>query len=59
MKTFLYLLTLAGLLITTGCAVEERGGYYGHGEYSHGYYHHDWDHDHGGYWDRGHYYYYH
>lgn len=52
MKTFLCLLSLAGFvaLATTGCEVEERGGYYGHAEYGHGYYHHD------GYWDRGHYY---
>jgi hypothetical protein len=56
MKTFLSLLSLlslAGLLMTTGCTVEEhRGGYYGPHEYGHGgyYYHHD------GYWDRGHYY---
>ena len=64
MKTFLSLLSLlslAGLLVTTtGCEVEEhehRGGYYGPHEYEHGtYYHHDWDDDHGGYWDRGHYY---
>ncbi|HXS69052.1 MAG TPA: hypothetical protein VN761_09435 [Candidatus Polarisedimenticolia bacterium] len=47
------------MLATTGCTVEERGGYYGHPEYHHGYYHHDWDHDHDGYWDRGRYYYYH
>jgi len=64
MKTFLSLLSLfslAGLLMTTGCEVEEhRGGYYGPHEYGHGefYYHHDndWDDHHGGYWDRGHYY---
>jgi len=59
MKTFLSLLSLlslAGLLMTTGCTVEEhRGGYYGPREYGHGYYHHD-DWHHGGYWDRGHYY---
>ena len=65
MKTFLSLLSLlslAGLLMTTGCEVEEheyRGGYYGPHEYSHGYYYHhdhDWDDHRGGYWDRGHYY---
>jgi len=62
MKTFLSLLSLlslAGLLFTTGCTVEEhgRGGYYGPTEYGHGYYyHHDWDDHHHGYWDRGHYY---
>ena len=57
MKTFLYLLSVAGLLAfaTTGCEVEERGGYYGPQEYHYGHYH-DWDHD--GYWDRGHYYHY-
>ncbi len=63
MKTFLSLLSLlslAGLLMTTGCEVEEhehRGGYYGTPEYGHGefYYHHDRDDD-DGYWDRGHYY---
>jgi|GEM_PF-6041758 len=53
MKTILSLLSLlslAGLLATTGCEVEEhegRGGYYGTPrEYDHGYYHeyhHDWD----------------
>ena len=64
MKTFLSLfslLSLAGLLMTTGCEVEShgyRGGYYGTREYDHGYYynHHDRDRDHDGYWDRGHYY---
>jgi hypothetical protein len=61
MKTFLSLLSLlslAGLLMTTtGCEVEEHGGYYGRTEYGHGYYyHHDRDGDHDGYWDRGHYY---
>jgi hypothetical protein len=65
MKTFLSLLSLlslAGLLMTTGCEVESyeyRGGYQGTREYDHGYYyyHHDRDdHDHDGYWDRGHYY---
>jgi len=57
MKTFLCLFSVAGVLAfaTTGCEVEEHGGYYGTQEYHHGYYHHDWDHD--GYWDRGHYYY--
>jgi hypothetical protein len=56
MKTFLCLLSLAGVLLaTTGCEVQERGGYYGPHEYHSGYYHHDGDHD--GYWDRGHYYY--
>lgn len=55
MRTFLCLLSLAGFVAfaTTGCEVEDRGGYYGHGEYGHGYYHHDGD------WDRGHYYYHH
>jgi len=60
MKTFLSLLSLlslAGLLMTTGCTVEAhdyRGGYYGPRESVHGsfYYHHGHD----GYWDRGHYY---
>ena len=56
MKAILCLLALAGLLITTGCEVETRGGYYGPEEYHYGYYHHDWDH--GGHWDRGRYYYY-
>jgi hypothetical protein len=64
MKTFLSLLSLlslAGLLLTTGCEIEDRGhrgGYYGTREYGHGDYYHDrdWDHDHDGYWDRGHYY---
>lgn len=59
MKTFLALLSVAGLLITTGCEVrthEYRGGYYGPTEYGHGYYYYHHDHDHGGYWDRGHYY---
>jgi len=62
MKTFLSLLSLlslAGLLVTTtGCEIEHRGGYYGPREYGHGSYYHgrDWDHDHDGYWDRGHYY---
>jgi hypothetical protein len=58
MKTFLSLLSLAGLLAfaTTGCEVEEHGhgGYYGPREYGYG---HDWDHDRDGRWDRGHYYY--
>lgn len=61
MKTFLSLLSLAGLLAfaTTGCEVEEHGGYYGPQEYQYGhYYHRDWDDDRGGYWDRGRYYYY-
>jgi hypothetical protein len=61
MKAILCLLSLAGLLITTGCEIEEHehGGYYGPQEYQYGYYHHGyWDHDHGGYWDRGRYYYY-
>ena len=54
MKTFLCLLSVAGLLAfaTTGCEVEEHGGYYGPQEYHYGYYHGDHD----GYWDRGHYY---
>jgi hypothetical protein len=53
MKTFLSLfslLSLAGLLMTTGCEIEEhghRGGYYGPHEYDHGYYYHGRDHD----WD--------
>jgi hypothetical protein len=52
MKTFLCLLSLAGVLLaTTGCEVEERGGYVGPREFGVGVYHHD------GYWDRGHYYY--
>jgi hypothetical protein len=48
--------SLAGLLATTGCEVEEhgRGGYYGPHEYGYG---HEWHHD--GDWDRGHYYYHH
>jgi hypothetical protein len=57
MKTFLSLLSLAGLLAgmmaTTGCEVRERGGYYGPHESGYG---HEWHHD--GYWDRGHYHHY-
>jgi hypothetical protein len=52
MKTFLCLLSAAGLLLATaGCEIDEHGhgGYYGPHEYGHGEYHHD------GYWDRGHY----
>jgi hypothetical protein len=57
MKTLLCLLSAAGLLLATGCTIEEhgRGGYYGPEEYGHGEFHHDSDH-HDGYWERGHYY---
>ena len=56
MKTFLFLLSVAGLLFATGCTIEEhgRGGYYGPVEYGHAEVH-VYPH-HVGYWDRGRYY---
>lgn len=62
MKKILSLLSLAGLLFATGCAVNDGyGGYYGPTEFSVGvynrpYYYQDGHYYHRGYWDRGRYY---